>query len=472
MKRLFTLFLTFSSFYFLHAQVLPNGNFENWDFKLLYQEPTGYNTTNPFTLLNEQVITATLVQGMTPQDSAIHLETKMGATGALQPGRFGNVNYFTRTGGTNFTGQPDSISYRVNYKVQPGDTAAIVIYFYAQGGTQPYAGSNLFFTGSSNGWVEVNEPLQFPANRATAAYIMEAYSSLNNDIAQEGSILEIDYIHLNSQEQIENPDMEDWDNIEYEVPDNYESLDAISAILSLPSFAVTKDTNAFEGDYAVKIQTQLVKLGPNIINQGILHTGNAPNWYLPLDKLPASMEGLYKHETPNGKTDVGVAALILVSKESPSVPRQRDTLILPYLDAADWTKFKIDLQPLNLPQTDSFSLIFFASDPSNPVSGSALYLDDLKFVPITEVNEPGVTGLTPSLKIMPNPVTEYFTISGLTDTGEGADVAIYDQSGKLLQRFEQYKSKQKISVRDYSSGYYSIRIAQPGYVKTLLFYKH
>ncbi len=469
MKRLITLFFVFSSFLAVYAQVLPNGGFEDWDTTLLFQEPTDYNSTNPFTLLNDGINTTTLVQGMTPQDSAVHLETKRGiGRGALWAGTFGNLNYFTRQGGTAFSGQPDSISYRVNYKIQPGDTAIMTIVFYAQGATRPFAGTNVYLTGSSNGWVEVTQAMDFPVNKPPAAYIFQCSSSKSDASAVEGSILEIDYFYLNSPEQIDNADFEQWDDTNFEDPNGFRSLNAFSAALGAP-VGVTKDTAAIEGEYCARIETKLIQIGTNVIDLGFLQSGETDNPYLPISKLPAALDGMYKY-APAANTDVGVVVLIMVSNHPPT-PERRDTIAIPLSEAVDWTKFEINLQPLNLPVPDSFALYMFASNPDQPVQQSVLTLDGLKFVPITSVNEPG-KAQDKEWSISPNPVRDYFVILGLEEDDSPAKVSVFDQKGRILQKSASYHAGEKLFVGDYPRGYYSVRIQQKDYMKAFLFYKN
>ncbi len=466
MKQLITLILLLSSFCFTHAQVLPNGDFEDWSTMELFNEPTDYNTTNPFTLLRSQVITTTLIDGAQAGDSAVHLETVLAPNGNIEVGQMGNVNYLTGKGGTRFSGQPDSISYRIRYKAQPNDSVFFsIVFFNSQG--MPFAGSSYKLTGKSNGWVEQTDPLQFPVSSMPIGYILQFASSTTSDSAKAESFLDIDYIHLNSNEQIENADFEEWDVFEHEKPDHFEDIDLISIAFGGP-VGVTKDTSAVSGDYSARIETKVVRIGAQVYNLGVLHTGDFANWYNPIDKAPLALDGIYKY-IPAANTDFGVVAVIFVARPA-NVPPRRDTVFVPLNGAADWTKFEINFQSLNLPKPDSVSIIALSSNPIQPTPGSVLYLDDLKFVPVTSV-EDRANENTVNIRLSPNPVVDRFAIDWVGEEKTAAVLEVYNQAGKCIKSIDRYTKNEAINIADFPSGYYSIRLIKSDIQKTFLVFK-
>jgi hypothetical protein len=123
------------------AQIVPNGNFENWTTASGYNDPTGWDTPNSVSsslgVITVYKETSIVQEG----SSSVKIQTKsiLGTPipGLITLGDF-NINVLTFeatiTGGTPFTGRPESMSGYYQYEPIFNDEAFIGIILLKQNG--------------------------------------------------------------------------------------------------------------------------------------------------------------------------------------------------------------------------------------------------------------------------------------------------------------------------------------------------
>jgi len=143
--------------YVVHAQLVPNGNFENWTAASNYDDPTGWDTPNSATAsLGIKTVTK---ESSIVQNGSFAVKLKSGSIfgtpipGLITLGDF-NINIVTFqatiTGGTPFTLKPDKMNGFFQYEPVFNDEAFIGVILLKQNGTQWDTIADGNFTTTSN----------------------------------------------------------------------------------------------------------------------------------------------------------------------------------------------------------------------------------------------------------------------------------------------------------------------------------
>jgi len=154
----------------LFAQGVPNGNFENWTQGTGYSDPTGWDTPNS-TSSSIGVVTVSKESTIVQNGSfAAKLQTKsiLGTPipGLITLGDF-NINIITFeatiTGGTPFTGRPESLSGYYQYEPVFNDEAFIGVILLKQNGAIWDTVADGAFTSTSNltSWTPFVAPITY-----------------------------------------------------------------------------------------------------------------------------------------------------------------------------------------------------------------------------------------------------------------------------------------------------------------------
>ena len=114
----------------------------------------------------------------------------------------------------------------------------------------------------------------------------------------------------------------------------------------------------------------------------------------------------------------------------------------------DWTFFSMPINYYNDSMPDSACIIAYSSVSPPNGAGSYLLLDDLDLV--MWPTSAGITELSESLQIYPNPTTDIVKLSLKSQ----AELKIYDVLGKLRLQTQLYAGEHELNLGKYSPGIY------------------
>ena len=185
-------------------------------------------------------------------------------------------------------------------------------------------------------------------------------------------------ISANGQISIPNGNFEKWSSSSYELPDNYYYSSNINA--NNDGFNVTKTSDAFHGQSAVKLVTSLNGLGyflncnPN--------NGEITSWRggMAYNQKPSGVRGYYKYNVSTGDMGVIIAKFTKAGVDIGTYYCKVGEV------KTDYTLFNINFNPAltEIPDSVIFGAVssdFTAND--NGVMGSTLYLDSVSFTGVT-----------------------------------------------------------------------------------------
>ncbi|MBN2683194.1 MAG: T9SS type A sorting domain-containing protein [Bacteroidales bacterium] len=179
-----------------------------------------------------------------------------------------------------------------------------------------------------------------------------------------------------SQTAIPNGNFESWTNTPYENPLYYftNNLDMFGDGLSA---GVTKTTDAYHGDFALKLTSMS---NESLSMAGNYNPNNPPPWTggIPISGTPTGFRGYYKYDIQTGDT-----ALMLVnfSKNGVNIGVYITKI---FGSQPDYTLFNIPLDPPLPIAPDSVILFFISSDALNEIAmeGSTITIDSISFTGI------------------------------------------------------------------------------------------
>lgn len=280
-----------------------------------------------------------------------------------------------------------------------------------------------------------------------------------------------------AQMQIPNANFENWVDMENE---DDSLVNWSSTSLMVPPYVVlAKNESAYQGDYAVNINTNPVGFtGASAV--GILVNGEATfdfqnqMYYVqgggtPISFQPTHLKGYYKFETTDPIGDQAFARVVLTRYNI--LLNQRDTVSEATMNFAEtdfYTEFAIVLPEL-LPgvEPDSITTIFYSSNPetvSQFGTQSTLTLDSLHLT-----NDP--VGLTEfhhnSLTVFPNPASGVVTVKSSSVVG---GIELYNEKGKRVKTFPGISGgkSQRMDISDLPAGMYYLVSGEESHAVTKL----
>jgi len=274
------------------------------------------------------------------------------------------------------------------------------------------------------------------------------------------SITVLTFLLLNGFSQnVPNPGFEAWiDYGAYEDPKNWNSPNEATSGLNV--FTVTKSTDVYAGNYAVKLESKnilggvfkvpgTITLGEfdiNFNNQTAEIVGGVP-----FSSRPDKFKGQFKYFP---KQSDFMEAVVLLYKYDQATGL-RDTLGQGHFSTADtvdaWMPFEMDIMYSSFEEPDSLNIIIVASDAFNAVQGSTLHVDSLMFE--------YATGLEESIfehgqaKVYPNPCDQQITFE-IPENWENTLISIFNAKGKAIHSGEFRNRNAIFQTLSYPNGTY------------------
>jgi len=261
-------------------------------------------------------------------------------------------------------------------------------------------------------------------------------SNLDN-FAYIGSNLYIDSIHFTGSETpFPNGDLENWEDVTLEEPDDWGTINFM--MFMTDTISVTKTMDAFDGDYAARIQTVTFVEGEkeeeNLL--GYITNGtfgeDGPTGGLAVDLNPFMVTGYYKYLPQETDTALAVVYTYRYDFEGDSIVEiEEQTIRLPETD--EYTYFEIVMDYNGQPKADTVNISFASSNfaeigGDEPYLGSVLFLDQLSitYYPVDIATYDLNTGVS----VFPNPSSGQVTIE---IEGNFNELVIYDILGNVVR---------------------------------------
>jgi len=263
-------------------------------------------------------------------------------------------------------------------------------------------------------------------------------------------------------QNVPNPGFEAWiDYGDYEDPKNWNSPNEVTSGLGV--FTVSKSTDVFAGNFAVKLESAslmgglfkvpgTITLGEfeiDFINQTAIIVGG-----IPFSNRPDKLSGNFKYFPMQ---EDYMQAFVFLYKRNPDTGL-RDTIGTGYYSMADtvdtWSPFDMDIMYSSNEEPDSLNIIIMASDIVNVVEGSTLLVDSLMFEYATGMEEVVQDN---QIKAFPNPCNQQIAFE-VPEGWENSIVSIFNSSGQLMCH-EAVRTRQfALTTDSYPDGVYFYRV--------------
>jgi hypothetical protein len=448
MKKVLLPFLVLLISVVTHAQTVPNGDFENWS-SINFDNLNGWYNSNSESIPMFGVPNATKVTGYN-STSAIRLETKISGSDT-------SFAYIINTqgdplnaeGGVPYSQMPMAIGGYARYNIATGDSALILVIFKKSGA--PISFDIIMIGGSQSTFTSFSYPVIIAPPQTPDSVIIAVASSnaISMTGVANGSWIEIDSLRFlgpGITQPIPNGNFENWTPM---------SVDKLTSWFMGNGDGVTKTTDKYMGNFAVKLETK--DYGGGNIGPGVMSTskniGPGPqNGGYPYTLTSDTIRGYYKYATSGNDT-----AMISVNLTNNGGFVGGGAKVLP--PAATYTYFTMPFSAVSTP--DSLRVDIYSSDMSGtPTAGSTLYIDrlDLKSQPL---NVPGLSLSKQIVFVYPNPANDVLNVRVLNTKQGTMDVAIYDATGRVVFNNTYTVSNNSlvaIPVKELASGIYQYTI--------------
>ncbi|MCD4696045.1 MAG: T9SS type A sorting domain-containing protein [Bacteroidales bacterium] len=434
MRSLFTL-LAISLLFCITviSQEIQNSGFENWLNQQYFEDPDEFTTTNIMTYFASGEANVHKTTDAYSGSFALNVETIDSPEGPIagavfigEPGEGGFI------GGIPYTEHPDSLKFFAKFDVPAMDTAYVAVLFKKFGAPLGICFAQL--TGTQDTYQQFSVPVSWlipvisPDTMATVIV-----SSTMFGMPTVGSTLTVDDITFTgATTPYPNNSFENWTEFASEEPDNWTS----SNIFTLPAsdVSVTKSTDSYEGNYAVRIENKLTMWDDTIgfITNGTIGD-DGPTGGMPVDDVPNILSGYYKYE-PVG-ADSALAGLMLYHyDEVTGITEILDSIYITLPAATDYTYFEVLVDYYSLPEPDTVNVAFGSGnfDVGNIGLGSVLYVDALEITYKPHIVSVEDNNVEQAPKIYPNPANEkiFFEIAELFH--QPVHITIYNSGGTAV----------------------------------------
>ena len=339
-------------------------------------------------------------------DYAMRLENKGGANASY--GVIANTEISTNiTEGAKYSDRPYIMRFDIKHELASGDTANVLAVFKASG--QLIASVDFKVTGSSaDTFVRIKFPIQWHISTPPDSLILAATShTFNQKIYGDGYVV-LDNIVFetfgNPDEQVENPDFEEWNIAPIPHPVNWYTTNLFIYDLYNYKENINAVVESSESHFGSSILLQNRKVLDNLI-PGFAVSGNTLDTDFPptfsVSEKWNYIQGYYKYQPENGDTAT-VAALMY----------NNGTLIgigqVKMFSKVDTIKyFSIPITYFLPLSPDSASIVLSSADLEKPKGETTqLWIDKLSF----SNRIAGVINSNESLKLFPNPATNYIKL--------------------------------------------------------------
>ena len=441
----------------LHAQVIPNSDFEIWNSDTMYENPQGYNSTNTFSYATFQSSNVTKSSSAFTGNYSVRMETKANAQDTIFGGVFiGMPGDGGISGGLPYAARPDSVRLAVKFNIMPGDTATLTIFFKKNGSVMAMAHEKV--AGVQATWVSVSRPISWmiPVVNPDTLVVILSSSGLDGG-GKPGSILYVDDIQLigSSVPQIPNNGFEQWSPVISEDPQDWYTFNFFAFLNN--EVSVSKTSDKYSGNYAAQIKS--VNLFGDTM--GFLSLGdfgdNGPQGGIPVFQNPKRISGYYKY-SPVGPDTALAAVFTYVYDSGLGVSYPVDTIIVKLLPTLAYTPFEVVLPYNSWPIIDTMNIMFASGNIANESGyiglGSILKIDSLNiFYNPVSVEEKSSSEI--KISIHPNPADNYVNIVSNTQLSGAIRFKIYDSYGRVVaNKVINPETSSAIDVSSLPAGFY------------------
>ena len=451
----------------IHAQnSVPNGNFESWtehSFSLPTNYPYSSNSEHP----TASVYPITRVNGVSGY--AVQLETtaQYGFAYCLNDiGNEGPPNH----GGVPYSQMPTGIqcSYKYNSLYDHG----VLLVGFSKNGVN--INTYMFnLDGVHTDWTTFQADFS-PALTETPDSVVVGFVSSNFEgTYYPGSILTLDnlsFTGVNSQPALLNGDFEQWSDVSLNTPDTWDN--------DFKEERVHRTTDAYEGNYAVKLETVRGEKGEDEVKNGQIMTGYYEqgcdgNCY-PLGGYPYNnmaddvLEFYYKY-APTGNHPASVDFWFRKNNGNGNI-QSGGTGHKTLAAASQWTYAEAPVYISQLGFTPDTVVVQFSSTSGDVKTladvGSILLIDKVVF---RSQKGLGVNNISAdNFMVYPNPASDKVTLN----VEGNATVKLYKSTGEMVKILQPGSAKQ-IDVSRFSSGVYILEAnTTQGSVRQKLIIQH
>ncbi len=459
-SKLYLVLLLIPIFSITMGQTISNSGFENWFVQDFYEEPDLYVTTNFASFTTTGLPNVTKTTDAISGNYAIKCETINTSEGPISGAAFiGTIGYEGIAGGLPFTERPDSLKGFAKYNVMGQDTAYVAVLFKLFGA--PLGICFIQFIGSQNNYEAFSAPVQWLIPIISPDTIaIGITSSTIFSVPEPGSTLTVDNLYFVGDDAIfPNGDFEDWTDYSSEEPEDWLTSNLLS--FTIGETPVTKSTDSYEGDYAIRLESSLTFWDDTLaaITNGTFGD-EGPEGGMQVDSVPDKLSGYYKYE-PVGP-DTAVAGLTLYYfNPNTGHSEMLDEYMIMLPQANDYTYFEIPVDYFTLPEPDTVNIAFAANNLGDENAynglGSVLYIDALEMTYKEHITSVNPSTVSSGHHIYPNPATEKVFIDLHSLITQEVNVSIIDSYGRIVyQGHELIESNQSfdINVADFDSGVY------------------
>lgn len=350
----------------------------------------------------------------------------------------------------------DSIIGYYKYDVMPGDSITFLpVTFFAGTPTGPASGEPFYITGTQATWKRFAFYIGAPITDSLL-FAVATGDPLNDFNGIPGTWIQIDDIQLKSStgvtQNILNNSFENWTPLVWDELDGWKTSN--QWYIGEPILPVVKTTDAYNGNYAVELNTFLDSRGDTAwaaITNGEFGQ-NQMEGGVPFSGNPIGIEFYYKY-FPSG---IDTAYFNIEFKKTGFASQWGGTWVAD--SASSYTLKSNSLPFLNSPDSVLITV------NSGRIPGTQLIVDDLNFIfPV------GVSEFVDVEKIVayPNPVKEVLNIRFNLKADKNIKIRLVDIVGKELTSLDFGNLSigtynQTFNVSSYSSGVYFIEFVIDG----------
>ena len=437
-----------------YAQNIPNGGFEDWEMRMLYEDPLSWSTANQAGFM-QGALTVESTSDSYSGGLAIRLESAVADEDTIFGYAFSNgtviggelYDTIRFSGGFPVSSVPDSLFGYFKFELAADDTAFVMVSFKAGGN---YVGQNVFaLTGESTTYQKFGFEITAPSEAPDTA--MVAFTSSNPYDTHIGGYLQADSLWFgNLPDVIPNADFEEWYAASYEEPVGWVSSNLFAQLFG-GDMGASPTADANSGDLALRLEAVQTMVPTDLGLQNMVvgfvmdYDGtfnlSSKNPTFPIDFNPTSMTGYYKLDPPMNDT-----ALIYVQFiDSEEGFYNFASWLLP---ASEYTFFEI---PIDIPpEVDIVEASIIASTTlyfmAGGDEGTVLFLDDLHLV------DPCETFAPYEIASVTQATCEVSTAS--IDAGEGWDEYLWsnDETTQVIEVDVTETATYSVTVTDTETG--------------------
>jgi len=237
-------------------------------------------------------------------------------------------------------------------------------------------------------------------------------------------VVYLDHLQFNSGDAFPNGEFENWTMLNDMEPDNWTTLNYITATSSSPYATKTNDSHS--GNWAIQIRNTLSFVGETIgyMTNGAFQGYNSIGG-LGVNQNPSMVSGYYKY-TPIG-TDTAQASITSYHwDEENNAPVVLEQQIVNLPPAADYTYFEIPMLYNLTPLVDTINISFAGGLIENGLTpGSKLLLDDIaiEYYPVSVTEN---ASLSDGFMLYPNPAHGNINILNKNTLPFSGTMTLYD----------------------------------------------